>query len=259
MMNNPEIIIAVKSINKSFTEDKSNITALKNISFEVLRGDLFCLVGPSGCGKSTLLKIILGLLKPDSGEVWINPKYREKKYGGSISYIQQSSFLLPWRTMYQNTCLGTEINKDLSKAARLRVTSSIDKFDLRGLECRYPNTLSGGELQRAEIIRAIDARPQIVLCDEPFSAIDFVTRLRLNSHFKEMCKIINKSTTLFVTHNIEEAIFLGDVIAVMSKKPGQIIKTYRPDKSIDRINAVKCRSQSKFQKLFENIWEDLKG
>ena len=172
--------------------------------------------------------------------------------------MQQEAQLLPWRTVLQNASLGAEITGEFNEDDVFRVRESIDEYGLGGYESEYPTTLSGGEKQRVEIIRALDSNPSILLCDEPFSAIDFVSRLRISALFKRMCKI-RKITTLFVTHNIEEAIFLGDKIAVMSKKPSTIVSIHSPKSIPGHDDPVKCRGTEEFQLLFEQIWEDLKG
>jgi len=253
-MTKPEVTISLRDVHKTFEKRGGGLShTLSGVSFDVLRGDLFCIVGPSGCGKSSLLRLILGILNPDQGEIYVDPKRR----ADGIAYVQQEAQLLPWRTLLQNASLGAETRGDFDDDDVFRIRSSIEEYGLGKLESEYPRTLSGGEKQRVEIIRALDSNPCILLCDEPFSAIDFVSRLRISTLFKKMCKI-RKITTLFVTHNIEEAIFLGDQIAVMSKKPSKILSTLRPEKDSSFDDAVKCRGTREFQSLFERIWEDLK-
>lgn len=255
MVTDKEIVIKVRDVHKTYKKRRGGFTpALRGVSFDVFKGDLFCIVGPSGCGKSSLLRLLLGVIEPDQGQIAIDQSRRRE----GIAYVQQEAQMLPWRTLLQNAALGAEVTGAFDEDDVFRVRSSIEEYGLGKFESDYPTTLSGGEKQRVEIIRALDSNPSILLCDEPFSAIDFVSRLRISTLFKKMCKI-RKITTLFVTHNIEEAIFLGDQIAVMSESPSRIVATHRPKKNQSFEDAVRCRGTEEFHKLFELIWEDLKG
>jgi NitT/TauT family transport system ATP-binding protein len=177
---------------------------------------------------------------------------------GGIAYVPQEPSLLPWRTSLQNACLGLELKGALNQDRVQSVRDSLEEYGLRGFEQSLPGELSGGMRQRISVIRALESNPQLMLCDEPFSAIDFVTRLDLNTRFKRMCRV-NAITTIFVTHNIEEAIFLADEVAVMSGRPGRIVSSYRPRLSVAPDDAVKSRSSPEFAKYFLRIWNDLKG
>lgn len=251
-MNN-EFDIKVTNLGKTFQSDTGDVVALSNVTFEVRRSNLFCIVGPSGCGKSTLLKLLLGLLERTEGNVWLHPD-RVKE---GIAYVQQTSLLLPWRSSLQNASLGSELKRALNATVVERIIEQIYSYGLGGFEQKFPTELSGGMKQRVDIIRALESRPRLLFCDEPFSAVDFVTRLELNSRFKRMCQVYG-ITTVFVTHNIEEAIFLGDMVAVMSGRPGRIVASYEPELSIGRDDAVRCREAPEFHSLFQSIWNDLK-
>lgn len=253
MNSDLNVDISVKHVGMIFQKNGEEVVALNDVNFEIEPGKLFCLVGPSGCGKSTLLKIMLNLLIPTKGEVWLNPI---RKNAG-IAYIQQSSLLLPWRTLMQNASLGAEIRDSLNDITIDRIKNEIKVYGLEGFEDKLPNELSGGMKQRVDIIRSLESRPKLLLCDEPFSSIDFVTRLEMNTRFKKMCRI-HGITTVFVTHNIEEAIFLGDIVGVMCSRPGKIVSIYKPKLSKSSEDAVKCRESPEFSELFMKIWEDLK-
>jgi NitT/TauT family transport system ATP-binding protein len=243
--------IRVNSLEKRFDDGKTSLTALKGLSFEVKKSQIFCIVGPSGCGKSTLLKILIGLIPFSSGDIEIDENCKQ-----NFAYVQQHPLLLPWRTVLQNAAMGTEIRENIDDPTVDRIRGAIIKFGLKGFENVYPSELSGGMKQRVNIIMALESRPSLLLCDEPFSAIDFVTRLDLNTKFKQMS--IGKRTTIFVTHNIEEAIFLGDVVAVMSGRPGRIINTYQPNLTKGKFDAIEARETSEFNYMFRKIWDDLK-
>lgn len=250
-MESQPIDISVKNLCIQFPTEHGKIDALSNLSFDVARGNLCSIVGPSGCGKSTLLRSILGLNKYLSGSIFIDPE--RVKVG--TAFVQQGCPLLPWRTTFQNACLGAEVNGSLNANVIRRIRRRLsDDFGLGGFEDCLPTELSGGMRQRAAIARALESNPAILLCDEPFSAIDFVGRLHLITKFKFMCAI-SKITTVFVTHNIDEAIFLGNVVIVMSGRPGTIKNVYHP--KICSVDAVKAKNEKSFIETFHAIWEDL--
>lgn len=245
--------IVAKDVGMVFARGNKPLVALDSVDLTVARGSLVAIVGPSGCGKSTLLKILAQLLVPTKGEVWIDPKQLQD----GIAYVPQSPLLLPWRTLLQNVSLGLELKGQLDSGGLERINASIDRYGLSGFEHSLPTELSGGMAQRVALIRALESRPKILFCDEPFSAIDFVTRLSLTTQFKYMCGV-NNITTVLVTHNIEEAIFLGDKVIVMSGRPGRIIATHHPELSVGGEDAVECRRAPEFSQLFVQIWKELK-
>jgi NitT/TauT family transport system ATP-binding protein len=226
--------------------------ALRNVSLRVREKELLSVVGPSGCGKSTLLKLLSGLLEPSAGTIT-----KTALADSTSAYIAQASSLLPWRTLLQNACLGLELRGRLNETTVEQVMRAIAEYGLRGFEDYMAEALSGGMQQRVAILRALVSEPRLLFCDEPFSAIDFVTRLRLNGVFKRMCQVYG-ITTVFVTHNIEEAIFLGDRIVVLSAHPGRVVAEYTPDlPAAVAHDAVRCRETSQFTTLFNQIWNDL--
>ena len=253
-MSNSTIDIKVKDLSVKFQKNSKSFFALDGVDFEVKRGEFFCIVGPSGCGKSTLLKTLLGFLQPTTGEVHIS---EQRKKAGMV-YLPQSPSLLPWRTLLQNAALGLEIKGKLNKDRQDTLKFDISKFGLGDFEKHLSTEISGGMKQKVELIRALASGPQLLFCDEPFASIDFVNRFELNTEFKHRCTIA-RTTTVFVTHNIEEAIFLGNKIAVMSQRPGQIMKIYEPKLSKNAHDAIKCRESPEFEDLFQKIWENLKG
>ena len=254
----PKLDVRLDGVTKSFHHKEGEVQALESIDLEVSSGSLVTIVGPSGCGKSTLLKIIARLVEPTSGTVYVD----EKRVEGGIAYLPQSAALLPWRTARQNACISLEIQAEVKKGRSIsmanldHVNGMFREWRLSGFEDSYPNELSGGMAQRVALIRALIGHPKILLCDEPFSAIDFVTRLRLSTEFKKLCKV-EAITTIVVTHNIEEAIFLGDQVIVMSGRPGRVVSTYNPVFLTDGHSAVSSRVSPEFGKLFESIWRDL--
>jgi NitT/TauT family transport system ATP-binding protein len=244
--------VVCRDISHRYQSRGSDVVALDGINIAVERESIFVILGPSGCGKSTLLRIILGLEQPTRGSVEIPADRMDR-----VAYVPQSAALLPWRTAIQNAALGLEISEG-DKEAGKKLQYLKDEFihyKLKGFE-HYPwESLSGGMRQRVALICALASRPEILLCDEPFSAIDFVGRLEMLTHFKRSC--LKGVTTIFVTHNIEEAIFLGGKIAVMSRRPGRIKRVYDNELGISAHDSIQCRKDPKFQETFDAIWKDL--
>ncbi len=250
-MSAKPVVVQGVDLSKTFQVQGRAIPALANVSFEVRQGELVTIVGPSGCGKSTLLRLILGIEKPDSGTMILSSLSRE------IGAILQSDGLFPWRTAFQNACLGLEVRDRLDATAAQFVQGLIDEFGLHGFNDAMPAQLSGGMRQRVSIMRALASRPKLLLCDEPFSAVDFVTRLQLSTRFRANC-LVRGITTIVVTHNIEEALFLGQRVLVMSGRPGRIVETrYPPLSAQGREDAVRCREIPEFGALFRQVWSDL--
>lgn len=214
-------IISIQNLSKRFNS-KENITvdALKNINLDVEENDFICIVGPSGCGKSTLLRIIAGL--EDATEGKINYKGKELLEPTSeIGMVFQNYSLLPWRTVIDNISLGLEFKRE-DKRTRLEVASKyLEIINMQKFANAYPYELSGGMQQRVAIARALANDPQVLLMDEPFGALDAHTRIILQ---KELLRIWeqNKKTVLFVTHSVDEAVYLSDKIVIMSSNPGEI-------------------------------------
>jgi NitT/TauT family transport system ATP-binding protein len=244
--------IIVSDISVDYVSRGRVIPALDQVSITVGRGEMCTVVGPSGCGKSTLLRAVLGLVPLKSGAIHLN----ESRVRDGIAFVQQDCPLLPWRTVIQNACLGAEIRGELNSVVVDRIRRTLVDLGLSGFEDNLPSELSGGMRQRVAIARALESSPAILLCDEPFSAVDFVGRLVLSSKFKYLCRV-SGITTLFVTHNIEEAIFLGDVIVVLTGRPGGIKHVYHPQRSIGNEDALRCRKSPEFAALFQSIWEHL--
>ncbi|MFA5265694.1 MAG: ABC transporter ATP-binding protein [Opitutaceae bacterium] len=248
----PLLDIEVAGLRKSFGgRNGDDLVVFDGLTFSVARGSLLAIVGPSGCGKSTLLRILAGCESKSAGKVHVD----EDRRAHSAS-IEQRPALLPWRTAFQNACLGAEVRGRLNSTIAQRVRDAFESFGLKGFEDHFPPELSGGMQQRVAIIRALESSPWMLFCDEPFSAIDFVARLGLSTEFKKMCRLLG-CTTLFVTHNIEEAIFLGDRILVMGKRPCQIVDDLSPALSRFPEDAVKCRQSPEFAEYFDRIWAAL--
>jgi NitT/TauT family transport system ATP-binding protein len=247
-----EVAVSARGISHTFFTVEGAVQALENVDIEVTTGSTACIVGPSGCGKSTLLRILIGLLSPLEGKVILNDRLCSE----GVAYIQQTPHLLPWRTVLQNAALGLEIQQNVTKATIQRTRDDLNKFGLSNFESSLVGHLSGGMKQKVALTGALTCRPKLLFCDEPFSAIDFVGRLALLGIFKFMCSV-HGITTIFVTHNIEEAIFLGDSVYVLSRHPGRVLKNFNTVLKEKNYDPVECRDTPEFSALFRAIWSTL--
>ncbi len=209
----------------SFSFEDSGIEVMDDISFHVNEGEFLSIIGPSGCGKSTLLRIIAGLIKPSRGSV----HYMGKRVGGPVTgmgFVFQDFALMPWLTNLENIKLGLSLTDFTEDKKNGIAVGLMNKLGLSGLGAQYPNVLSGGMKQRVGIARAIAAAPNVLLMDEPFSALDELTAESLRSDIVYMLesKDISVKSIIMVTHNVEEAVELSDRILVLSKKPSQVEK-----------------------------------
>ncbi len=213
-------MIDVSNVTISFEEENQNHVILDDVSLNIEEGEFICLLGPSGCGKSTLLNAMAGFLKPTSGEIKIKNQIVEKP---SMKYVTifQNYGLLPWRTVQKNVELGLE-TKNYSKEKKANIASHYLKMvGLEHAAKKRPAQLSGGMQQRVAIARALAVEPDILFMDEPFGALDAITRMKLQTDILEIAQD-TKKTVVFVTHDIEEAVFLADRIVIMSANPGRI-------------------------------------
>jgi NitT/TauT family transport system ATP-binding protein len=245
--------VSVKNISRTFSkkEDKSETRALKDVNFEVEDGEFVCILGPSGCGKTTLLRIAAGLETQSSGEILLNgvPITGPDPKRGMV--FQQYS-LFPWRTVIDNIAFGLEMQGVKKREARKQVKKYLELVGLEQFKNSYPYELSGGMQQRAAIARALANEPEVLLMDEPFGALDAQTRNALQDELLEIWKQ-KHVTFLFVTHSVDEAVFLSDRIVVMTSRPGkvkEIIKVEIP-RPRNRTSAEANRLRDKVLKLLE--------
>ena len=227
--NNDDEILVASHVGKIFADSDSGdeIEAFRDISLTVKRREFVCLVGPSGCGKSTFLRTIAGLERPTSGEILIAGR-KVSGPGADRGMVFQEYALFPWKTTQANIEFGLRL-KGIAKVERAQTAQRfVDLVGLKGFENKYPHQLSGGMRQRAAVARALANEPAVLLMDEPFAAVDAMTRQRLQ---EELTAIIQAAhmTVIFVTHSIEEAAFLGDRVVVLSGRPGRIISDLRID------------------------------
>lgn len=217
-----EIILRLDRVSKEFnTVDGQIISALQEINLKVTKGEFLSIIGPSGCGKTSLLRIIAGLEATSGGEVFFG-NGMDPEGGPNIGFIFQEFALLPWRTVLENIEFGLEI-RGIRKAERIeKALEYIKVIELEGFEKKYPKELSGGMKQRVAIARSMICNPKILLMDEPFGSLDAQTRFTMEQFLVRIWKKTGK-TIIFVTHNVDEAVFLGQRVIVMSSRPGRII------------------------------------
>ena len=245
-------VLALKNENYSYFTPKGETCALKNINLSVKKGQFISIVGPSGCGKSTLLSIISGLINPTSGEILINGKSVEEEKS-HIGYMLQHDHLFEWRTVYGNVRLGLDINKknDEKKLADY----FLDQYGLNEFKNARPSELSGGMRQRVALIRTLMMEPDILLLDEPFSALDYQTRLTVCDDISSIIKKEHK-TAILVTHDLAEAISVGETVYVLSKRPGQIKSTIELDFPVS-MTSIERRDTEAFRDYFNILWKEL--
>ena len=242
--------IEIKNINKSFDGRGKNLSVLENINLNINDGELVCLLGPSGCGKTTLLRLIAGLDYPTSGEIVANGEVVEKPSGDRAVIFQQYS-LFPWLTVLQNVTFGLEMSggsKDENIKAAERYLESVGLLDFKD---SYPHELSGGMKQRVAIIRSLLNHSPILLMDEPFSALDMQNRHKLQEQLIGVWKRF-ENTIVFVTHDVDEAVYLADKIVLLDKNPGKIAEVIPVD-----LERPRKRDSMEFLKIQESIVENL--
>lgn len=241
-------IVDVKNLTKNFYNKDGEIQVLNDINFSLNEGEILTLLGPSGSGKSTILNILTELLKPTSGKVNIT---------GNIGYMFQKDHLLEWRTIMDNILIGLEIQKKKTPEAISRIERLLKTYGLWDFRNMYPKELSGGMRQRVALIRTLAVNPDILLLDEPFSALDYQTRILVSDDVYKIIRNEGKSAIL-VTHDISEAISMSDKIAVLSKRPATIKSIYTIDLKISgERTPIISRSAENFKNYFNILWKEI--
>ncbi|HBF86257.1 MAG TPA: spermidine/putrescine ABC transporter ATP-binding protein [Clostridiales bacterium] len=247
-------ILELDRISLTYHTPSGEIPAIGSISFSVENGEFIAIIGPSGCGKTSILSIVAGLLKPSGGEVRINGK-KVVKPDGSIGYMLQKDELFPWLTIEQNVRLPLEIKGLKGTEYSEKVRSLLKKYGLWEFRGSYPSELSGGMRQRAALIRTLSSSPDLLLLDEPFSALDFQTRISVCDDVYEIIKK-EKKTAVLVTHDITEAISVADRIVVLTKRPSKILNIHDIDTD-KTLSPLKRRENKDFSAWFERLWREL--
>lgn len=249
-------LLELHNIYYSYHTLDAETRALSDLSFSVQPGTFTAVVGPSGCGKSTLLSLICGLMKPDAGEILLNG-IPLKENSPLIGYMLQHDHLLDWRSIYRNVTLGPEICGTLNTATKKRAYELLEQYGLRQFASARPSQLSGGMRQRAALIRTLLPDPQLLLLDEPFSALDYQTRLSVSDDVWAILKKENK-TALLITHDISEAISMADRIIILSSRPATVKKEITLQLSCPgERTPFLARSSPEFKDYFNLVWKEL--
>jgi NitT/TauT family transport system ATP-binding protein len=248
-------LLKIDHLSYTYHSLEGETPALFDVSFHVMDGEFVAIVGPSGCGKSTLLSLIAGLLSPSSGFIYINGK-DIKSSGKNIGYMLQKDHLLDWRNTLKNVTLGLEIQHKLSDNSYVQINGLLNTYGLITFENSYPSELSGGMRQRAALIRTLLLEPDILLLDEPFSALDYQTRLEVADDIWGILRK-EKKTAILITHDISEAISMADRIIVLSSRPGTVKQIFDIRLSIEKRTPFSARSAPEFHEYFNLIWKEL--
>lgn len=248
--------LEVCGVSYSYHSLEGETLALSNISFTIDNGEFIAIVGPSGCGKSTLLSLLCGLIKPDEGNIFIDgtPQVQSRS---NIGYMLQKDHLFEWRTIMGNAELGLEIQKKLNKDSRMRLHDMMNTYGLGSFENSRPSELSGGMRQRAALIRTLALEPNLLLLDEPFSALDYQTRLSVCDDISSIIKSAGK-TAILITHDLSEAISVADRVLVLSSRPGRLIATVPISFGEEYTRPLLRRNAPEFSRYFNQVWKELR-
>ena len=248
-----EAILAFDGVRMMYHTRTKETLAAENMSFSIYEGEFVAVIGPSGCGKTTVLSLAAGLLSPSAGSVCVRGK---KVHRGMpcFGYMLQKDELFPWRTVEQNLFLPLEIKKINTPENRKRALSLAEKYGLGGFLKSMPDQLSGGMRQRAALIRTLAAQPEILLLDEPFSALDYQTRLNVCDDVYNIIRS-EKKTAMLVTHDISEAISVADRILVLSTRPAHVVAVH--ELNFGDTVPLKRREMPEFSRWFETLWKEL--
>ena len=251
-----KVFLSVENIKLSYQTPQGETQAIKDVSFSVEKGQFISIVGPSGCGKSTLLSCIAGITALTGGRIALDGRIITG-ISENIGYMLQSDNLLPWRSIYKNALLGLEIQKKLTRENMEYTRQLMKKYGLWEFKDSYPSALSGGMRQRAALIRTLAVKPQLLLLDEAFSALDYQTRLNVNRDVYNILRSENQ-TMLMVTHDIPEAVAMSDRIVILSHRPATVSRIVTPQLGTDR-DPVAVRSHPRFQQCFDIVWKEMSG
>jgi NitT/TauT family transport system ATP-binding protein len=243
--------LELRNISMQFSRRGQTFEALRDVSLQVEAGEFISIVGASGCGKTTLLRIVDGLRPPTRGEVWVDGRLVDRP-GPDRGFVFQQDGLFPWRTIIDNVIFGLEVQGKSKGEARKRADTLLRLVGLNGFEQHFPHELSGGMRQRANLARALTIDPDVLLMDEPFASLDAQTREIMQSELLRIWRS-NRKTVLFVTHQIDEAVYLADRVVVMTSRPGQVKAVV--DVAIPRPRDLSVKRTPRFLELVDEIWK----
>ncbi len=239
-------ILTFEDVALTYHTKRGETIAAEHLAFSIDEGEFVAIIGPSGCGKTTLLSLAAGLLTPSAGSI--------HNEGITFGYMLQKDQLFPWRTIEKNVCLPLEIRKKKDASNKERALALAEKYGLKDFLQSYPSQLSGGMRQRAALIRTLATNPDVLLLDEPFSALDYQTRLNVTEDVANIIRT-EKKTALLITHDISEAISLADRVLVLTKRPARVHAAHVLD--FDETHPLKRREMHNFAAWFELLWKEL--
>lgn len=246
--------IAIRQVSMTYQSPDGEVEALRDVSFDVADGEFVSIVGPSGCGKSTLLSLIVGLERPSAGEILLDGEPVTEP-SAKIGFMPQRDQLFAWRTIWSNVTLGLQIRHQNTPEQQARVRALLEQYDLAEFAQKQPGQLSGGMRQRCALIRTLATEPAILLLDEPFSALDYQTRLAVSADISRIIRQEHK-TAVLVTHDISEAISMSDRIVVLTHRPGTV-RAVHDLRQFHDLSPLERRGTPEFQSIFNQIWEEL--
>lgn len=249
--------LEVKNLSYSYHSLEGETLALSNISFDVNNGEFLAIVGPSGCGKSTLLSLLSGLLEPEEGSILVDGIPREDS-DVQIGYMLQKDHLFDWRTILSNVALGLEVQHRLGDAEKAQLHDMLATYGLADFKNSRPSELSGGMRQRAALIRTMALKPDILLLDEPFSALDYQTRLEVCDDISSIIKNSGK-TAVLITHDLSEAISVADRIVILTSRPGRIKGIMDVRFGEEYARPLERRNAPEFSTYFNQLWKELQN
>jgi NitT/TauT family transport system ATP-binding protein len=249
--------LIINKIHHTYFTKSTVTTALSNVSLQIEEGEFVSFLGPSGCGKTTLLSIIARLLKPTQGTVLLENKSVSTKKN-DIGYMLQQDYLFPWKTIEENILLGLKLSKKLNEKSKQEALQLLQQIGLNGVEKQLPKQLSGGMRQRAALVRTLATEPKLLMLDEPFSALDYQTKLKLEDLVSKTLRRYKK-TAILVTHDIGEAIAMSDRIFLFSAKPGRLHRTFIIPEELKSISPFEARNHELYPNLFQTIWKELES
>lgn len=246
-------LLELKNVSLTYQTLTDEICAINGLSFSCNEGEFISIIGPSGCGKTSILSLVAGLIEPSSGSIIVDGK-NILQNNDNLGYMLQKDHLFPWRTIEKNIFLPLEIKGINTNENREYALSLLEKYGLKDFKKNYPSELSGGMRQRAALIRTLAPKPKLLLLDEPFSALDYQTRLSVCDDVYKIIKAEQK-TAILVTHDISEAISMSDKIIVLTARPAKVKSIFYPD--IKGSSPINKRESPKFSQWFEKMWKEL--
>lgn len=254
-MADDALMLELQCVSHVYVNDKGASLAVEELDLTVERGEFVSLVGPSGCGKTTVLSMLAGLLPPTRGTVKLNGEL-VKGPSTKVGYMLQQDYLFPWRTIRDNAAIGLEIIKKKTEASLAEVDALLSELGLPDSGGRYPYELSGGMRQRIALARTLATEPDVLLLDEPFSALDLQIKLQLEDLVQQTLKRLGK-TAVLVTHDLAEAVAMSDRVIVLAANPGRMVSEFQVPEVIRRASPMEARKLPGFQDVFEQLWAEL--